>query len=96
MTKRELSRKEFIINYQSDGLLSNDEIQIGCLQRIADATELMARSHAELQTNLDMYKRWYSIELGNVRERDKTIISMRGQITKLKNRLAKQNAEQGV
>ena len=59
-------------------------VKIGCLQRIADACELMAKNHAQLVADHDLYKRWYYEQLERVASRDRTISALRGQITKLK------------
>lgn len=39
--------------------LTLDQIQTGCMLRIADATELMARRYQDLIDDRDRYKRWY-------------------------------------
>jgi hypothetical protein len=66
---------------------TESEIKTGCLQRIADATELMAKSHAELERSLrlareerDRAQRWLKHEENKTR-------ALRGVITKLKKRL---------
>ena len=63
-------------------------VKIGCLQRIADALEThlpeMAKNHAHLTTQHDMFKRWYQEQRAIVEQRDRTIAALRGQITKLK------------
>lgn len=67
---------------------SNENIQLGCMLRIADATEAMAKRHTELIDERDRYKRWY--EQSN-RERllfERRVAALKGQITKLRNRLA--------
>ena len=40
----------------------NDGINTGCLQRIADAIEIMAKNHAELIEDRDKYERWFKSE----------------------------------
>lgn len=59
-------------------------VKIGCLQRIADACELMASNYTTLQSDRDLYKRWYYEKVGQLNQRDRTIANLRGQITKLK------------
>lgn len=63
-------------------------VKIGCLQRIADALEahlpVIAKNHAQLVADHDSYKRWYYEQRERVAQRDRTIASLRGQITKLK------------
>lgn len=81
MNQRESSRKDFISHETAE------DIQLGCLQRIADATEKMASNYQKMQTDIELYKRWYNEKRAIIATRDKTISNMRGQITKLKNKL---------
>jgi len=67
-----------------------DQIKAGALQRIADATELMAKNYIEMQRENErlrvdkaMYYRWYQKEQNRNR-------SLRGVITKLKNKFKQQ------
>lgn len=77
-TMRESSRKEF----GSDE--SVEHINLGSLQRIADACELMARNFLQLQADRDLYKRWHE-NVSRERDREKRrSASLRGVITKLK------------
>jgi len=39
--------------------LSNDDIELGAILRIADASEAMAKNHQQLIDERDRYKRWY-------------------------------------
>jgi len=71
---------------ESEGL-TLEQINTGCLQRIADATEIMATNYVQLQRDLDNYKRWYKDANERVDKRDKTIAALRGQITKLRKKL---------
>lgn len=63
---------------------TNEEIQIGCLQRIADATEAMASNYLRLQADLDMHKRWYKNEQETSARLNRSNNALRGVITKLK------------
>ena len=63
-------------------------LQFGAIQRIADATELMARRHQELVDERDRYKRWYDTEHSEARRLARSNNALRGQITKLKKALA--------
>jgi hypothetical protein len=67
---------------------SVDQINAGSLQRIADATELMAVTHVALQEDRDRYKRWYQ---DSEKTRKYLLLSnaaLKGQITKLNKALA--------
>ena len=81
-THRNLSRQDWI------GPANSDDIDTGSLQRIADACEKMASNYTALQNDRDMYHRWYREQRSKVEQRDRTIIALRGQITKLKRKLA--------
>ena len=64
--------------------ITRDELKVGCLQRIADATEAMAKNHVQLQRDHDLYKRWYKEEQERCRKLERSNAALRGQITKLK------------
>lgn len=86
---KDYSRTEWGVAVGHD--ITNEQIQIGCLQRIADATELMAKRHQELMDERDKFKRWWKEEQTRRENRDGSIRSLRGQITKLKNQLAERD-----
>lgn len=81
---RNESRKEW---RSSAPLPTSEEIQVGCLQRIADATEQMAKNYVELQREKEYYKRNCEQERDYRRMLERKIISLRGVITRQKNRL---------
>jgi hypothetical protein len=67
--------------------LTMDDIKIGCFQRIADATELMAQNYSTLIEERERYRCCYneaSADLGRLRL---SCAALRGVITKLKKRL---------
>jgi predicted nucleic acid-binding Zn-ribbon protein len=64
-----------------------EHINCGSLQRIADATERMAGNYTALQNELDRYKTYYRELSERLARRDKTISSLKGQITKLKKKI---------
>lgn len=65
---------------------SNEDIQTGAPQRIADATEKMATNYTQLQNERDKYKRWYEEQVRESEHLKKRISSLQGVITKLKNK----------
>lgn len=70
------------------GYLSYENLNLGCLLRIADATELMAKRYQDLIDDRDRARRLYASAVG---ERDRVYrsrASLRGQITKLKKQIA--------
>lgn len=82
-TIKEASRKEWNCAGQA---ATHQELQTGCLQRITDATELMARSYREIIEDRDRYERWYEEKFARVVELSRTCSALRGVITKLKRR----------
>ena len=78
MNQRDASRQ----NFTSDN--SVEDINSGCLQRIADATEKMAQNYTSLQNDRDFYKRCWE---ETSRTRDKLyrrISALKGVITRMK------------
>lgn len=65
--------------------LTLEQINTGCLQRIADSTELMARNYNAILQDLGTYKRWYKEQLDEIETLNRRISSLKGVITKLKN-----------
>lgn len=75
----EKSKKSWQIETGSESAYPGDEkMKIGCLQRIATATEMMASSYKEMEADRDRYKRWYNQECEKVASRDKAIAAYRG------------------
>jgi hypothetical protein len=79
MNLREFSRKEYGSN---TSIPSCPELQVGALQRIADAAEMMAKSNADL-----LAQKMYYMNLAAEREHEieylkLRIRSLRGQVTK--------------
>lgn len=68
--------------------LDRDQIKTGCLLRIADATELMAKNYEDLISARDCAveaaEYWKQIADSNTRSNT----ALRGQITKLRRRIA--------
>lgn len=62
----------------------DENIKLGCLMRIADASEKMASNYTQLQNEIDRYKRWYNEERDANEKLKRTISSLRGVITRLK------------
>ena len=59
-------------------------VQLGCLQRIADATELMARRYQDLIDERDRYKRWYEDEQAKNASLRRSNAALRGIVNKMK------------
>ena len=68
------------------GTSTSDQIKIKSLQRIADACELMAKSHAQLVSDRDMYERWYREGKETSEWMANRIRALKGVITRMKRR----------
>lgn len=73
--------------WSTPGALSDEQVAIGALMRIAAATEKMAAPYASMAMELEQRRKWHSEALARLRERDRQISNLRGQVTKLRNRL---------
>lgn len=81
-TQRQASRREW------NSRDTAEDINCGSLQRIADATEAMARNHIELQERYNLMLKEREIHFKRVARLENSIRSYRGTITKLKKKLA--------
>jgi len=83
-TFREQSKKDFTPPIGQMSGLTTEQLQLGCMQRIADATEVMAVNHNNLLEQLDRYKNMYK----NAREREDKLTrsnqALRGVISRMK------------
>lgn len=67
-----------------DGYPGDENIKIGCLQRIADATELMAKDRQRLIDDLEWTKRSRDSWQKTAERLERSNAALRGVITKLK------------
>ncbi len=77
---RDISKQNHIPQTES----SYEAINAGSLQRIADATEVMAKDNRSLIKDRDMYKRWYEDERDESLQLFRSNAALRGVVTKLK------------
>jgi len=68
--------------------ISHEQLQTGAILRIADATEKMATNYTALQSDRDYYKRRLESVQADNRHLYKQLSGLRGEITKLKKKLA--------
>lgn len=66
---------------------SVQDINAGSLQRIADATEAMAKNWNALTAERDRYEHWYRREVDLRESAERSNSALRGVITKLRKRL---------
>lgn len=80
---REKSRRNWTNDANTDG-----NIQLGCMLRIADATEKMAQRHTDLIEERDRLSRYYRARGEQIARLERQLSAHKGQITKLKRQLA--------
>jgi hypothetical protein len=73
-------------NYQADN--SMDHINAGSLQRIADATELIAKDYVRLRDERDRYERYYKEHTKTIGKLQRSISAHKAHNTRLRNRLS--------
>ena len=81
----ELSKTDWIPTHGNNPTL--DEVNTGCMQRIALATEKMAGNYTQLQNDTDYYKEIYKERGVTIERLYRQISNMKGQITKLKKKM---------
>ena len=81
-TFRELSKTKWIAITED-----KEAIQLGCMLRIADATEAMSENHIQLQSNYDYMKKSRDYYRDQYYLSEKRIAAYKGHITRLKNKL---------
>ncbi len=67
-----------------NGILTLDQINTGCMLRIADATEAIAKNYLKLQSDLDVSRKLYEQKTVYAKTLEKRNAALRGVITKLK------------
>lgn len=80
---REKSRR----NWTNDSS-TNENIQLGCMLRIADATEKMALRYTELISERDWLAGAYRRRNDDFSRLERSLAAHKGQITRLKKQLA--------
>lgn len=83
-TLREISKQAF-----TSDVNTYEAMNAGSLQRIADATEVMAKSYNDLIADRNWYKDRYAEKNKRIDQLNNSIRSYRGAITKLKKKLKK-------
>ena len=67
-----------------DASPSDDRIKIGCLQRIANATEKMAASYDKLRNERDYYKRLHEVAHAAIVSLRRSNAALRGCLRRMK------------
>lgn len=80
-----MSRKGYTAN---DGA-TNENLNTSALMRIADATEAMAADYVKLRKDKELYERWWREERAKTEGLNKTIVALKGHVTRLKRKVEK-------
>ncbi|MFZ1794308.1 MAG: hypothetical protein WAU96_12865 [Anaerolineae bacterium] len=83
-------RAESRLNWITKGDTTYEEIKMGALLRIADASELMARSYEQLIKDRDYYKGRLEEERIAHKRAERRIAALRGHLKRAKRKLAEQ------
>lgn len=86
MTNKKYYKAESKKNWYTTCDISTEELQLGAIMRIADATEKIAQNYSSLIEERDRYKRWYNEGSEERRRLERRISSLKGVITKIKKR----------
>lgn len=78
------SRKDYGCDRDENDGIGLDGLKTGCLMRIADATEVMAKRYQDLIDERDRYKRWHKELEERWCKAVLRIAALKGVITKLK------------
>ena len=78
---RKASRDEWVSRVDPP---TDDDLKIGALLRIADATEKMAQRHTELMRERDYYERLASSRAEDIRRLERSNAALRGVIARMK------------
>jgi hypothetical protein len=81
---KEDSKIEWGFDYKKGETISNAHLNIGCLQRIANATEKISERYSDLIDDRDKYLRWYNEEKKVSERLANQIRGLRGTITRMK------------
>lgn len=85
---RNETRQNWGVNQEAN--LSKEQLQIGCLLRIADATEKMASNYTQLQNDVDYYKKRAVAAERKIEQLKRSIAAYKANYTRLKKRLGNQ------
>lgn len=86
---KEKSKSNWYSTLEDGQQLNNEKLQLGCLMRIADATELMAKNHNDLYLEAQKYK---AIAMQNAQRAERLenmLRTWKGVATRYKNQLEK-------
>lgn len=66
---------------------SFEAIKISCLMRIADASEATAKNFRELESDRDLYRRWYNEQRDRAARLERRLTATRGVVTRQRKKI---------
>jgi predicted nucleic acid-binding Zn-ribbon protein len=90
---KEKSRSNWYTTLEEPQQLPDEKIQLGCLMRIADATEAMAKNYTDLQVQLEKYKILARRNAERAESLEYQLRTLRGVVTRFRNERDKLRAE---
>ncbi|WP_421977114.1 hypothetical protein [Roseivirga seohaensis] len=87
---RKESRKQYLTAEPQNGL-TMEQLNMGALLRIADATEAMAKRHTDLIDENERLKESVNYWREKAQEAERSIPALKGHITRLRNKLKNAN-----
>lgn len=81
---RQESRSDYGVTASENYNLTNEQLQLGALLRIADASEKMATNYTDLQNRMDWYKRQYENAVRRSEKLQRQVNAYKGIVKKLK------------
>ncbi|MDM8174827.1 hypothetical protein QT327_10740 [Olivibacter sp. 47] len=86
---RKQSRVDWGRNLPDTENLTNEELKLGAILRIADSMEIMCKDRLKLESDLKYYKEVYSERGDRISQLEKRLATYKGHVTRLKNELSK-------
>lgn len=81
---RQESKSDWGVSVSDNYKMNDEQLKLGALLRIADATELMAKNYLRLQADNEMLRRWHENEKAQVAKLQRQVNAYKGIVKKLK------------
>lgn len=81
---RDASKTNWASEANNVGYPGDENIKLGCLMRIADATELMAKNFLRMQSDLDYLSKRTREQNATIERLNRVNASLRGHLTRAK------------
>lgn len=81
---REYSKKDFGRTVAEDDNLSNSDLHLGAVLRMADSLEIIAKNHKQMEQDRDFYKKQYIDASDEIYHLKKRCAGLKSRITRMK------------